>query len=53
MRPWAMGRKTWLFAGNELAGKSAATVMSLVQSARMYGHDPWGYRRDVLTRLPT
>lgn len=53
MRPWAMGRKAWLFAGSELAGKRAATVMSLVQSARMYGHDPWLYLRDVLSRLPT
>ena len=53
MRPWAMGRKAWLFAGSELAGKRAATVMSLVQSARMHGHDPWLYLRDVLSRLPT
>ena len=53
MRPWAMGRKAWLFASSELAGKRAATVMSLVQSARMHGHDPWLYLRDVLTRLPT
>ena len=53
MRPWAMGRKAWLFAGSELAGKRAATVMSLVQSARMYGNDPWAYLRDVLTRIPT
>jgi hypothetical protein len=28
-------------------------VMSLVQSARMNGHDPWAYLRDVLQRLPT
>lgn len=48
-----MGRKAWLFAGSELAGKRAATVMSLVQSARMYGQDPWVYLKDVLTRLPT
>jgi IS66 C-terminal element len=27
--------------------------MSLVQSARMNGHDPWAYLRDVLERLPT
>lgn len=31
----------------------AAVVMSLVQSARMNGHDPWAYLRDVLERLPT
>jgi len=48
-----MGRKAWLFAGSELAGKRAATVMSLVQSAKLYGHDPWVYLKDVLTRLPT
>ena len=52
MRPWAMGRKAWLFAGSELAGQRAAVVMSLVQSAKMHGHDPWAYLKDVLTRLP-
>lgn len=51
MRPWAMGRKAWLFAGSELAGKRAAMVMSLVQSARLHGHDPWQYLKDVLERL--
>lgn len=52
MRPWAMGRKVWLFAGSELAGQRAAIVMSLVQSAKMHGHNPWAYLKDVLTRLP-
>ena len=33
LRPWAMGRKAWLFAGSELAGQRAAIVMSLVNSA--------------------
>jgi hypothetical protein len=53
MRPWAMGRKAWLFVGSELAGQRAAVVMSLVQSAKLNGHDPWAYLKDVLTRLPT
>ena len=53
LRPWAMGRKAWLFAGSELAGQRAAIVMSLVQSARINGHDPWVYLKDVLERLPT
>ena len=52
LRPWAMGRKAWLFAGSELAGQRAAIVMSLVQSARLHGHDPWVYLKDVLERLP-
>jgi transposase len=53
IRPWAMGRKAWLFAGSELAGQRAAIVMSLVQSAKLNGHDPWAYLNDVLDRLPT
>ena len=52
IRPWAMGRKAWLFAGSELAGQRAAVVMSLLQSAKLNGHDPWAYLKDVLTRLP-
>jgi transposase len=51
MRPWAMGRKAWLFAGSEMAGQRAAMVMSLVQSAKLHGHDPWVYLKDVLERL--
>jgi transposase len=53
IKPWAMGRKAWLFCGSELAGQRAAIVMSLVQSAKLNGHDPWAYLRDVLERLPS
>lgn len=52
IRPWAMGRKAWLFAGSELAGQRAAIVMSLLHSAKLHGHDPWVYLKDVLERLP-
>ena len=52
IRPWAMGRRAWLFAGSELAGQRAAVVMSLLQSAKLHGHDPWAYLKDVLSRLP-
>jgi hypothetical protein len=41
-----------LFAGRLWAGKRAAAVMSVVQSARINGHDPCAYLRDVLERLP-
>ena len=53
MRPWALGRKNWLFIGSQLAGERAAIVMSLLQSAKLNGHEPWAYLKDVLTRLPT
>jgi hypothetical protein len=41
MRPWALGRRNWLFVGSELAGERAAIIMSLVQSAKLNGADPW------------
>ena len=53
IRPIAIGRANWLFAGSLRAGQRAAAVMSLIQSARMNGHDPYAYLKDVLTRLPT
>lgn len=53
IRPWALGRRNWLFIGSQLAGERAAVVMSLLQSARLNGHEPWAYLKDVLTRLPT
>ena len=53
IRPWALGRRNWLFIGSQLAGERAAVVMSLLQSAKLHGHEPWAYLKDVLTRLPT
>ncbi len=53
IRPWALGRSNWLFAGSLRSGKRAAAIMSLIQSARINGHDPYAYLKDVLTRLPT
>jgi transposase len=53
IRPIALGRSNWLFAGSLRAGKRAAAVMSLVHSARINGHDPYAYLKDILERLPT
>jgi hypothetical protein len=53
IRPIALGRNNWLFAGSLRAGKRAAAIMSLVHSARLNGHDPYAYLKDVLERLPT
>lgn len=53
IRPVALGRRNWLFAGSLRAGRRAAAAMSLIQSAKLNGHDPHAYLKDVLTRLPT
>ena len=51
--PRALGRKNWLFAGSLRSGKRAAALMSLIQSAKLNGHDPYAYLKDVFARLPT
>ena len=53
IRPWALARSNWLFAGSLRSGKRAAAIMTLIQSARMNGHDLYAYLKDVLRRLPT
>jgi len=53
IRPIALGRSNWLFAGSLRGGQRAAAVMSLIQSAKLNGRDPYAYLKDVLERLPT
>ena len=51
IRPIAVGRNNWLFAGSLRAGKRGAAIMRLIHSAKPNGHDPYTCLRDVLTRL--
>lgn len=53
IRPIALGRKNWLFAGSAKAGERAAAIMSLLATAKACGVNPQAYLTDVLTRLPT
>ncbi|TCK37230.1 transposase IS66 family protein, partial [Paraburkholderia sp. BL8N3] len=53
IRPIAVSRGNWLFAGSARAGKRSAAVMSLIQSVKLNGHDPYAYLKDIMTRLPT
>ena len=53
IRPVALGRKNWLFAGSLRAGQRAAAIMSLIQTAKLNGVDPFEYLADVLARIPT
>jgi transposase len=53
IRPIAIGRNNWLFAGSLRAGQRAAAVMSLIHSARLNGHDVYAYMKNILERLPS
>lgn len=51
MRPVAISRKNWLFAGSERGGQAAAVALSLIETARLNGLEPYAYLKDVLTRI--
>jgi transposase len=51
IRPLALGRKNWLFAGSERGGKAAALYYSLIESCKACGVNPWQYLNDVLRRI--
>jgi transposase len=49
----AIGRKNWLFAGHDDAGRSHATLYTLIASAQRHGLDPHAYLRSVLAKIAT
>ena len=51
IRPLAIGRKNYLFAGNDGGGRTAALLYSLIASAKRHELDPFAYLRDVLARI--
>ena len=53
LRPFADGRKNWLFFQREGGGKTAAILMSLLMTAKAAGIHPGDYFKDVLLRLST
>jgi transposase len=53
IRPIALGKKNWLFAGSERAGQRAAAIQTLLGTAKLNGLDPAAWLRDTLEKLPT
>ncbi len=52
LRREVVGRKNWLFIGNDGAAEWNTVAVSLIASCQMHGIEPWAYLRDVLTLLP-
>jgi transposase len=52
LRPVAVGRKNWTFAGSNRGGERAAAIYTLIETAKLNGVDPQAWLADVLARLP-
>ena len=51
MRPIALGRRNWTFAGSDAGGLRAAAIYSLIETAKANGLDPEAYLRHVIERI--
>ena len=51
IRPLALGRKNYLFAGSDAGGERAAAAYTLIQTAKLNGLDPEAYLRAVIDRI--
>ena len=51
MRCVALGRKNYLFAGSNAGGDRAASIYTLVQTAKLNGVDPEAYLRSTLSQV--
>ena len=51
LRGIAVGRKNWLFAGSDQGGHRAASIYSLVETARLNGVDPEAWLADTIRRI--
>ena len=52
LRPIAVGRRNWTFAGSDEGGRRAAAIYTLIATAKLNDVDPQAWLGDVLARLP-
>jgi hypothetical protein len=51
IRPIAIGRKNWTFAGSDTGGERAATLYTIIETTKLNRLDPEAYLRNVLSRI--
>ena len=51
LRGFALGRKSWLFAGSERGAERAAVMATLIMTAKLNDIDPQAWLADVLARI--
>ena len=53
VKPFAIGRKNWLFAGNEVGAHASAIIYSLIETCEANGVEPEAYLKHVLENIHT
>src|SRR3989440_1247319 len=53
LRGFALGRKSWLFAGSDRGADRAAVMATLIVTAKLNDVDPQAWLADVLARIAT
>jgi transposase len=52
IRPFAVGRRNWLFSGSPRGAEASAAIYSLIETAKANGLDPYYYLRYIFEMLP-
>lgn len=52
IRPFAVGRKNWLFADTVAGAEASANLYSLIETARANRIEPWAYLQHIFAELP-
>jgi len=52
IRPFALGRKNWLFSKSPAGARASANLYSLIETAKGHKLEPYAYLRHVFKELP-
>ena len=53
IRPFAIGRKNWVFSNSQSGAKASAMYYSIIETAKANGLEPYAYLSALFTQLPS
>jgi transposase len=53
IKPFAIGRKNWIFFGSDRGGRTLAILASFTATCELMKLNPWTWLKETLTKLPT
>ena len=52
IKPFAVGRKNWLFANSVDGARAAANIYSLIETCKTHDVNPYDWLRETLAKIP-